>query len=132
MLVPMGLLHAVSHLTVVLGLGAGAVSFLQTVKASEACFTALLSFLFLGQVRPRGFLGMSVEFLQVIFWGERGGVLDTMHGGVRRVLLDARFFLLLTIAELPGHFCLTLVPEFAAVREGSARYILGFRLLLWA
>lgn len=46
----MGLLHAVSHLTVVLGLGAGAVSFLQTVKASEACFTALLSHLFLGQV----------------------------------------------------------------------------------
>lgn len=50
-LVPMGFLHAVSHLTVVLGLGAGAVSFLQTVKASEACFTALLSYLFLGQVR---------------------------------------------------------------------------------
>lgn len=54
-LVPMGLLHAVSHLTVVLGLGAGAVSFLQTVKASEACFTALLSFLFLGQVSRMGF-----------------------------------------------------------------------------
>eukprot|EP00752_Nemacystus_decipiens_P006157 g5555.t1 len=51
-LVPMGLLHAVSHLTVVLGLGAGAVSFLQTVKASEACFTALLSYLFLGQTLP--------------------------------------------------------------------------------
>ena len=50
-LVPMGFLHAVSHLTVVLGLGAGAVSFLQTVKASEACFTALLSYLFLGQVK---------------------------------------------------------------------------------
>lgn len=50
-LVPMGFLHAVSHLTVVLGLGAGAVSFLQTVKASEACFTALLSYIFLGQVR---------------------------------------------------------------------------------
>ncbi|CAM9149789.1 unnamed protein product [Pylaiella littoralis] len=48
----MGLLHAVSHLTVVLGLGAGAVSFLHTVKASEACFTALLSFLFLGQTLP--------------------------------------------------------------------------------
>ncbi|CAM9715308.1 unnamed protein product [Ectocarpus sp. 4 AP-2014] len=51
-LVPMGFLHAVSHLTVVLGLGAGAVSFLQTVKASEACFTALLSYLFLGQTMP--------------------------------------------------------------------------------
>lgn len=50
-LVPIGLLHAVSHLTVVLGLGAGAVSFVHTVKASEACFTALLSFLLLGQVR---------------------------------------------------------------------------------
>lgn len=50
-LVPMGFLHAVSHLTVVLGLGAGAVSFLQTVKAAEACFTALLSYVFLGQVR---------------------------------------------------------------------------------
>lgn len=48
---PIGLLHAVSHLTVVLGLGAGAVSFVHTVKASEACFTALLSFLLLGQVR---------------------------------------------------------------------------------
>ncbi|CAM9870859.1 unnamed protein product, partial [Ectocarpus sp. 13 AM-2016] len=51
-LVPMGFLHAVSHLTVVLGLGAGAVSFLQTVKAAEACFTALLSYLFLGQTMP--------------------------------------------------------------------------------
>ncbi|CAN0455929.1 unnamed protein product [Ectocarpus sp. 12 AP-2014] len=51
-LVPLGLLHAVSHLTVVLGLGAGAVSFLQTVKAAEACFTALLSYLFLGQTMP--------------------------------------------------------------------------------
>lgn len=50
-LVPMGFLHALSHLTVVLGLGAGAVSFLQTVKAAEVCFTALLSYLFLGQVR---------------------------------------------------------------------------------
>ncbi|CAN0189346.1 unnamed protein product [Ectocarpus sp. 8 AP-2014] len=48
----MGFLHAVSHLTVVLGLGAGAVSFLQTVKAAEACFTALLSYLFLGQTMP--------------------------------------------------------------------------------
>eukprot|EP00903_Cladosiphon_okamuranus_P016641 g15349.t1 len=48
-LVPMGFLHAVSHLTVVLGLGAGAVSFVQTVKASEACFTALLAYVFLGQ-----------------------------------------------------------------------------------
>lgn len=49
-MIPIAFLHALSHLTVVLGLGAGAVSFLHTVKASEACFTALLSFLLLGQV----------------------------------------------------------------------------------
>lgn len=54
---PMGILHAVSHLTVVLGLGAGAVSFLHTVKAAEACFTAVLSFLLLGQVTPRSWVG---------------------------------------------------------------------------
>ncbi|CAM9415888.1 unnamed protein product, partial [Scytosiphon promiscuus] len=63
-LVPMGLLHAVSHLTVVLGLGAGAVSFLQTVKASEACFTALLSYLFLGQTLP---LPVYLTLLPVVF-----------------------------------------------------------------
>lgn len=49
-MVPMAFLHAASHLTFVLGLGKGAVSFLQTVKAAEACFTSLVSFLLQGQV----------------------------------------------------------------------------------
>lgn len=40
--------HALSHVTVMLGLGAGAV--LLTVEASGACFTVLVCFLLLGQV----------------------------------------------------------------------------------
>lgn len=47
----MAFLHMVSHLTVVLGLGAGSVSFVHTVKAAEACFTAAFSIIFQGQVR---------------------------------------------------------------------------------
>lgn len=65
----MAFLHAVSHLTVVLGLGAGAVSFLQTVKASEACFTAFLSFFFLGQVRR---IRMTTSVGGVVLGEERG------------------------------------------------------------
>ena len=47
-LLPIGFAHALGHAGAVIALGAGAVSFAQTVKAAEPLFTCLLSFVFLG------------------------------------------------------------------------------------
>jgi len=49
-LMPIGAMHALGHAGAVISLGAGAVSFAQTVKASEPVFTCLLSYLVLGTV----------------------------------------------------------------------------------
>jgi len=49
-LLPIGAMHALGHAGAVISLGAGAVSFAQTVKAAEPVFTCLLSYLILGSV----------------------------------------------------------------------------------
>ena len=49
-LVPIGAAHALGHAGAVIALGAGAVSFAQTVKAAEPVFTCVLSYLVLGTV----------------------------------------------------------------------------------
>ena len=45
----LGALHMLAHITAVLSLGAGAVSFTHIVKAAEPVFTAGFSALILGQ-----------------------------------------------------------------------------------
>merc|ERR1719231_1753997 len=49
-LLPIGAAHALGHAGAVIALGAGAVSFAQTVKAAEPVFTCVLSYFFLGTV----------------------------------------------------------------------------------
>jgi solute carrier family 35 protein E1 len=49
-LLPIGFAHAIGHAGSVIALGAGAVSFAQTVKAAEPVFTCVLSYLVLGTV----------------------------------------------------------------------------------
>ena len=49
-LLPIGAAHALGHAGAVISLGAGAVSFAQTVKAAEPVFTCFLSYLVLGTV----------------------------------------------------------------------------------
>jgi solute carrier family 35 protein E1 len=49
---PIGFCHAASHLSAVVGLGAGSVSFTHIVKAAEPFFTALFSAIFLKQYFP--------------------------------------------------------------------------------
>lgn len=49
-LIPIGVAHALGHAGAVIALGAGAVSFAQTVKAAEPVFTCLLSYFVLGSV----------------------------------------------------------------------------------
>jgi len=49
-LVPIGAAHALGHAGAVIALGAGAVSFAQTVKAAEPVFTCVLSYFVLGTV----------------------------------------------------------------------------------
>lgn len=48
-LFPVALMHAIAHITAVISLGAGAVSFTHIVKAAEPAFTAMFSALFLKQ-----------------------------------------------------------------------------------
>jgi len=53
-LIPIGAAHALGHAGAVIALGAGAVSFAQTVKAAEPVFTCVLSYFVLGTVfRPQ-------------------------------------------------------------------------------
>merc|ERR1712127_740592 len=49
-LAPIGAAHAIGHAGSVIALGAGAVSFAQTVKAAEPVFTCVMSCLVLGTV----------------------------------------------------------------------------------
>ena len=49
-LAPIGAAHAIGHAGSVIALGAGAVSFAQTVKAAEPVFTCVMSYIFLGTV----------------------------------------------------------------------------------
>ena len=49
-LLPIGAAHALGHAGAAIALGAGAVSFAQTVKAAEPLFTCVLSFFVLGTV----------------------------------------------------------------------------------
>jgi len=49
-LLPIGAAHALGHAGAVIALGAGAVSFAQTVKAAEPVFTCVLSYFVLGTV----------------------------------------------------------------------------------
>lgn len=49
-LLPIGAAHALGHAGAVIALGAGAVSFAQTVKAAEPVFTCVLSYFVLGSV----------------------------------------------------------------------------------
>merc|ERR1719160_723101 len=49
-LIPIGAAHALGHAGAVIALGAGAVSFAQTVKAAEPVFTCVLSYIVLGSV----------------------------------------------------------------------------------
>lgn len=49
-LAPIGIAHAIGHAGSVIALGAGAVSFAQTVKAAEPVFTCVMSYIVLGTV----------------------------------------------------------------------------------
>jgi drug/metabolite transporter (DMT)-like permease len=49
---PVALMHALAHISAVISLGAGAVSFTHIVKAAEPAFTSLFSALFLKQFFP--------------------------------------------------------------------------------
>jgi len=49
-LMPIGAAHALGHAGAVIALGAGAVSFAQTIKAAEPVFTCVLSYIVLGSV----------------------------------------------------------------------------------
>merc|ERR1719408_1094141 len=49
-LLPIGAAHALGHAGAVIALGAGAVSFAQTVKAAEPVFTCALAYIVLGTV----------------------------------------------------------------------------------
>ncbi|CAM9453926.1 unnamed protein product [Choristocarpus tenellus] len=49
---PLAALHTSSHIAAVIALGAGAVGFVQIVKAAEPFFTSVFSAVFLGQVFP--------------------------------------------------------------------------------
>jgi solute carrier family 35 protein E1 len=49
-LLPISAAHALGHAGSVIALGAGAVSFAQTVKAAEPVFTCVMSYIFLGTV----------------------------------------------------------------------------------
>lgn len=49
-LLPIGAAHALGHSSAVIALGAGAVSFAQTVKAAEPIFTCVLSYFVLGSL----------------------------------------------------------------------------------
>ncbi|CAM9809152.1 unnamed protein product [Chrysoparadoxa australica] len=49
---PIAFCHMMSHVCAVIGLGAGAVSFVHVVKALEPLFTALMSAIFVGQILP--------------------------------------------------------------------------------
>ncbi|CAM9730366.1 unnamed protein product [Discosporangium mesarthrocarpum] len=49
---PLAFLHTSSHIAAVVGLSAGAVGFVQIVKAAEPFFTSIFSALFLGQIFP--------------------------------------------------------------------------------
>ena len=49
-LLPIGAAHALGHAGAVIALGAGAVSFAQTVKAAEPVFTCVMSYFVLGTV----------------------------------------------------------------------------------
>lgn len=51
-LMPVALMHALAHISAVISLGAGAVSFTHIVKAAEPAFTSLFSALFLKQFFP--------------------------------------------------------------------------------
>ncbi|GAB5030031.1 glucose-6-phosphate phosphate-translocator precursor [Nannochloropsis oceanica] len=48
-LLPVALMHAMAHISAVISLGAGAVSFTHIIKAAEPAFTSLFSALFLKQ-----------------------------------------------------------------------------------
>lgn len=48
-LIPIALMHAMAHMTAVISLNAGAVSFTHIVKAAEPAFTSLFAALFLKQ-----------------------------------------------------------------------------------
>ncbi|CAM9662658.1 unnamed protein product [Phaeothamnion confervicola] len=50
--VPVALLHMLAHLTAVVSIGAGAVGFVQIIKAAEPLFTAFFSAFFMGAVLP--------------------------------------------------------------------------------
>jgi solute carrier family 35, member E1 len=49
---PLAALHTTSHISAVIGLGAGAIGFVHIVKAAEPIFTALFSALLLKQYLP--------------------------------------------------------------------------------
>merc|ERR1719258_278357 len=58
-LMPIGAAHALGHAGAVIALGAGAVSFAQTVKAAEPVFTCVLSYFVLGTVfKPPVYLSL--------------------------------------------------------------------------
>jgi drug/metabolite transporter (DMT)-like permease len=49
---PVALMHAIAHITAVISLGAGAVSFTHIVKAAEPAFTSFFSAVLLKQFFP--------------------------------------------------------------------------------
>ncbi|CAM9965560.1 unnamed protein product [Ectocarpus sp. 6 AP-2014] len=97
---PIATCHMLSHVCAVIGLGAGAVSFVHIVKAAEPLFTALFSAVFLGQIfSPLVYLtlvpvvaGVALASLKELDfkWAALGGAMGSNLAASTRAILSKR------------------------------------------
>eukprot|EP00904_Undaria_pinnatifida_P006014 jgi/Undpi1/2542/HiC_scaffold_13.g05921.m1 len=97
---PIALCHMLSHVCAVIGLGAGAVSFVHIVKAAEPLFTALFSAIFLKQIfSPIVYLtlvpvvaGVGLASLKELDfkWAALGGAMGSNLAASTRAILSKR------------------------------------------
>eukprot|EP00752_Nemacystus_decipiens_P001588 g1549.t1 len=97
---PIATCHMLSHVCAVIGLGAGAVSFVHIVKAAEPLFTALFSAIFLKQIfSPLVYLtlvpvvaGVSLASLKELDfkWAALGGAMGSNLAASTRAILSKR------------------------------------------
>eukprot|EP00903_Cladosiphon_okamuranus_P013807 g12850.t1 len=97
---PIAACHMLSHVCAVIGLGAGAVSFVHIVKAGEPLFTALFSAIFLKQIfSPLVYLtlvpvvaGVALASLKELDfkWAALGGAMGSNLAASTRAILSKR------------------------------------------
>ncbi|CAN0129178.1 unnamed protein product [Scytosiphon promiscuus] len=97
---PIAMCHMLSHVCAVIGLGAGAVSFVHIVKAAEPLFTALFSAIFLKQIfSPLVYLtlvpvvaGVALASLKELDfkWAALGGAMGSNLAASTRAILSKR------------------------------------------